>query len=173
MVGTKTINYTKSCLLWSLWPWSWIKCSIKLLKFLHYCPLQRQPNTMNMIRRPRLDAILSIFVTVHPHETSILLHSSSCFFFVSLPLPSHSTLIHSFTFITYYIYIYIYYSQFSLNWVFVIFWALDLERLLRAASFAWWWCNLIGHIKPAGSLCGVLGAYFDCCASFHFHFLFV
>lgn len=107
MVGTKTINYTKSCLLWSLWPWSWIKCSIKLLKFLHYCPLQRQPNTMNMIRRPRLDAILSIFVTVHPHETSILLHSSSCFFFVSLPLPSHSTLIHSFTFITYYIYIYI------------------------------------------------------------------
>ncbi|KAK4579662.1 hypothetical protein RGQ29_029365 [Quercus rubra] len=37
---------------------------------------------MNMIRRPRLDAILSIFVTVHPHETSILLHSSSCFFFI-------------------------------------------------------------------------------------------
>uniref|UniRef100_A0A7N2ME51 TLC ATP/ADP transporter n=1 Tax=Quercus lobata TaxID=97700 RepID=A0A7N2ME51_QUELO len=35
-----------------------------------------------MISRPRLDAILSIFVTVHPHETSILLHSSSCFFFI-------------------------------------------------------------------------------------------
>ncbi|KAK7821920.1 hypothetical protein CFP56_037229 [Quercus suber] len=44
--------------------------------------LRRQPNTMNMIRRPRLDAILSIFITVHPHETSILLHSSSCFFFI-------------------------------------------------------------------------------------------
>ncbi|KAM3697693.1 hypothetical protein ACB098_06G132400 [Castanea mollissima] len=41
-----------------------------------------EPNTMNLISRPRLDAILSIFVTVHPHETSILLHSSSCFFFI-------------------------------------------------------------------------------------------
>ncbi|KAE7996508.1 hypothetical protein FH972_001223 [Carpinus fangiana] len=37
---------------------------------------------MNLISRPRLDAILSTFVTVHPHETSALLHSSSCFFFI-------------------------------------------------------------------------------------------
>lgn len=34
--------------------------------------------------RSRIDAILSTFVAVHPHETSALLHSSSCFFFVSL-----------------------------------------------------------------------------------------
>ncbi|XP_068330832.1 uncharacterized protein [Pyrus communis] len=30
----------------------------------------------------RLDTILSTFVVVHPHETSALLHSSSCFFFI-------------------------------------------------------------------------------------------
>ena len=112
MVGTKTIYYTKSCLLWVLWPWSWSKCSIKLTKFLRYCLLQRQPNTMNMISRPRLDAILSIFVTVHPHETSILLHSSSCFFFVSLPLPSISH--HSVSFIHLYHISYIYIYIFSI-----------------------------------------------------------
>ncbi|XP_021824781.1 uncharacterized protein LOC110765851 isoform X1 [Prunus avium] len=32
--------------------------------------------------RSRIDAILSTFVAVHPHETSALLHSSSCFFFI-------------------------------------------------------------------------------------------
>ncbi|CAI0431340.1 unnamed protein product [Linum tenue] len=32
--------------------------------------------------RPRLDAILSVFVTVHPHELHALLHSASCFFFI-------------------------------------------------------------------------------------------
>ncbi|KAF7830881.1 TLC ATP/ADP transporter [Senna tora] len=35
-----------------------------------------------MGRRPRLDALISVFVTVHPHETSALLHSFSCFFFI-------------------------------------------------------------------------------------------
>ncbi|RXH94733.1 hypothetical protein DVH24_024417 [Malus domestica] len=35
--------------------------------------------------RSRLDTILSTFVVVHPHEISALLHSSSCFFFVSSP----------------------------------------------------------------------------------------
>ncbi|KAG6665976.1 hypothetical protein I3843_02G175100 [Carya illinoinensis] len=37
---------------------------------------------LNIISKPRLDAIISTFVTVHPHETSALLHSSSCFFFI-------------------------------------------------------------------------------------------
>uniref|UniRef100_A0A2N9J785 TLC ATP/ADP transporter n=1 Tax=Fagus sylvatica TaxID=28930 RepID=A0A2N9J785_FAGSY len=37
---------------------------------------------MTIISRSRLDAILSTFVTVHPHETYILLHSFSCFFFI-------------------------------------------------------------------------------------------
>nr|XP_011469976.1 PREDICTED: uncharacterized protein LOC101300571 isoform X2 [Fragaria vesca subsp. vesca] len=32
--------------------------------------------------RSRVDAILPMFVTVHPHETSALLHSSACFFFI-------------------------------------------------------------------------------------------
>ncbi|KAK9282593.1 hypothetical protein L1049_010810 [Liquidambar formosana] len=32
--------------------------------------------------RSRVEAIVSSFVTVHPHETSPLLHSSSCFFFI-------------------------------------------------------------------------------------------
>ncbi|KAJ4844325.1 hypothetical protein Tsubulata_021203 [Turnera subulata] len=32
--------------------------------------------------KARLDAFLSTLVTVHPHETSALLHSSSCFFFI-------------------------------------------------------------------------------------------
>ncbi|XP_061999948.1 uncharacterized protein LOC133717277 isoform X2 [Rosa rugosa] len=32
--------------------------------------------------RSRVDAILSMFVTVHPHETSALLHSSASFFFI-------------------------------------------------------------------------------------------
>ncbi|KAJ8771013.1 hypothetical protein K2173_023338 [Erythroxylum novogranatense] len=31
---------------------------------------------------PRLGAVLSTFVSVHPNETSTLLHSSSCFFFI-------------------------------------------------------------------------------------------
>ncbi|XP_060675473.1 uncharacterized protein LOC107413977 isoform X2 [Ziziphus jujuba] len=39
-------------------------------------------NMMMMIGRSRLDAIVSIFVSVHPHETSCLLHSSLCFFFI-------------------------------------------------------------------------------------------
>ncbi|RVX03120.1 hypothetical protein CK203_016662 [Vitis vinifera] len=37
-----------------------------------------------MSARSYLHGILSMFVTVHPHETSALLHSSSCFFFVNL-----------------------------------------------------------------------------------------
>ncbi|KAF3433295.1 hypothetical protein FNV43_RR24397 [Rhamnella rubrinervis] len=37
---------------------------------------------MSMISRSRLDSIVSIFVSVHPHETSCLLHSFSCFFFI-------------------------------------------------------------------------------------------
>ncbi|GAV62483.1 TLC domain-containing protein [Cephalotus follicularis] len=36
---------------------------------------------MSFIRQ-RLDAIISTFVTVHPHETSPMLHSASCFFFI-------------------------------------------------------------------------------------------
>nr|XP_048325655.1 uncharacterized protein LOC107413977 isoform X1 [Ziziphus jujuba var. spinosa]XP_048325656.1 uncharacterized protein LOC107413977 isoform X1 [Ziziphus jujuba var. spinosa] len=39
-------------------------------------------NMMMMIGRSRLDAIVSIFVSVHPHETSCLLHSALCFFFI-------------------------------------------------------------------------------------------
>eukprot|EP00261_Vitis_vinifera_P038760 XP_019080003.1 PREDICTED: uncharacterized protein LOC100258787 isoform X2 [Vitis vinifera] len=35
-----------------------------------------------MSARSYLHGILSMFVTVHPHETSALLHSSSCFFFI-------------------------------------------------------------------------------------------
>ncbi|TYI07251.1 hypothetical protein ES332_A10G215100v1 [Gossypium tomentosum] len=37
---------------------------------------------IELINRRRLDAFISIFVTVHPHEISALLHSSSCFFFI-------------------------------------------------------------------------------------------
>ncbi|TYG51056.1 hypothetical protein ES288_D10G226000v1 [Gossypium darwinii] len=37
---------------------------------------------IELISRRRLDAFISIFVTVHPHEISALLHSSSCFFFI-------------------------------------------------------------------------------------------
>lgn len=36
----------------------------------------------NVLTNPRLNAILSAFVSVHSHEVSALLHSSSCFFFV-------------------------------------------------------------------------------------------
>ncbi|XP_057426701.1 uncharacterized protein LOC130720106 isoform X2 [Lotus japonicus] len=32
--------------------------------------------------RSHLDAVISVFVTVHPHETSALLHSFFCFFFI-------------------------------------------------------------------------------------------
>ncbi|KAH9702802.1 ADP,ATP carrier protein [Citrus sinensis] len=35
-----------------------------------------------IISKSRLDAFASVFVTLHPHETSALLHSSSCFFFI-------------------------------------------------------------------------------------------
>nr|KJB73028.1 hypothetical protein B456_011G210100 [Gossypium raimondii] len=37
---------------------------------------------IELISRRRLDAFISIFVTVHPHEISALLHSSLCFFFI-------------------------------------------------------------------------------------------
>ncbi|CAA7031988.1 unnamed protein product [Microthlaspi erraticum] len=37
---------------------------------------------VKMAGRFRLDAIVSAIVTVHPHEISALLHSSSCFFFI-------------------------------------------------------------------------------------------
>ena len=102
------------------------------------------------------------------------LHIAPLLFLLLLRKPPPPISLHSDSFIHLYHILYIYilfliFTQLGLCY----FWALDLERLLRGASFAWWWCNLIGHIKPAGSLCGVLGAYFDCCASFHFHFLFV
>ncbi|CAK9135878.1 unnamed protein product [Ilex paraguariensis] len=35
-----------------------------------------------MIGRSRIEAIVSLFVTVHPHETSALFYSTSCFFFI-------------------------------------------------------------------------------------------
>ncbi|XVE86076.1 hypothetical protein DITRI_Ditri18aG0007400 [Diplodiscus trichospermus] len=37
---------------------------------------------IELISRRRLDAFISIFVTVHPHEIPALLHSSSSFFFI-------------------------------------------------------------------------------------------
>ncbi|XP_024026028.1 uncharacterized protein LOC21394490 isoform X4 [Morus notabilis] len=37
---------------------------------------------VSIVSRSRLDAVVSMFVTVHPHETSALVHSSSCFFFI-------------------------------------------------------------------------------------------
>ncbi|OMP03992.1 hypothetical protein COLO4_10038 [Corchorus olitorius] len=37
---------------------------------------------IELISRRRVDAFISIFVTVHPHEIPALLHSSSCFFFI-------------------------------------------------------------------------------------------
>lgn len=43
------------------------------------------PPEGKMTTRSRLDAIVSSIVAVHPHEISSLLHSSSCFFFVSRP----------------------------------------------------------------------------------------
>ncbi|KAL9382157.1 hypothetical protein Peur_025192 [Populus x canadensis] len=42
-------------------------------------------SVLNMVMdrwRPQLDAILSTFVSIYPHETSPLLNSSSCFFFI-------------------------------------------------------------------------------------------
>lgn len=42
----------------------------------------------SIVSRSRLDAVVSIFVSVHPHETSALLHSSTCFFFVN-PHPTN------------------------------------------------------------------------------------
>ena len=42
----------------------------------------------SIVSRSRLDAVVSIFVPVHPHETSALLHSSTCFFFVK-PHPTN------------------------------------------------------------------------------------
>ncbi|KAM7277038.1 hypothetical protein ACFE04_018904 [Oxalis oulophora] len=35
-----------------------------------------------MINESRINAVISTFVTVHPHETSRLIHSSACFFFI-------------------------------------------------------------------------------------------
>ncbi|KAM1054198.1 hypothetical protein ACFX13_001642 [Malus domestica] len=40
------------------------------------------PSDTEAMSRSRFDTILSTFVSVHPHETSALLHSSSCFFFI-------------------------------------------------------------------------------------------
>lgn len=37
---------------------------------------------MSIISKSRLEAIVSAFVTVHPHEISVLLHSAFCFFFI-------------------------------------------------------------------------------------------
>ncbi|KAG6738537.1 hypothetical protein POTOM_058157 [Populus tomentosa] len=46
---------------------------------------KKKMSVLNMVMdrwRPQLDAILSTFVSIYPHETSPLLHSSSCFFFI-------------------------------------------------------------------------------------------
>lgn len=48
--------------------------------------------------RSRLDALVSVFVTVHPHESSALLHSFFCFFFVSFSSKCHSSNDVTFTF---------------------------------------------------------------------------
>ncbi|KAK8557970.1 hypothetical protein V6N13_050320 [Hibiscus sabdariffa] len=37
---------------------------------------------IELISRRHLESFISVFVTVHPHEISALLHSSSCFFFI-------------------------------------------------------------------------------------------
>ncbi|XP_039046104.1 uncharacterized protein LOC120186157 isoform X1 [Hibiscus syriacus] len=37
---------------------------------------------IELISRRHLESFVSVFVTVHPHEISALLHSSSCFFFI-------------------------------------------------------------------------------------------
>ncbi|KAL9382123.1 hypothetical protein Peur_025158 [Populus x canadensis] len=46
---------------------------------------KKKMSVLNMVMdrwRPQLDAILSTFVSIYPHETSPLLNSSSCFFFI-------------------------------------------------------------------------------------------
>ncbi|XP_045808708.1 uncharacterized protein LOC123902917 [Trifolium pratense] len=50
----------------------------KLLFFLS-SPIGKQKRAMG---RNRFDAFVSVFVTVHPHESSALLHSFFCFFFI-------------------------------------------------------------------------------------------
>lgn len=51
----------------------------KKLFFFLSSPIGKQKRAMG---RNRFDAFVSVFVTVHPHESSALLHSFFCFFFI-------------------------------------------------------------------------------------------
>ncbi|XP_028111194.1 uncharacterized protein LOC114309609 [Camellia sinensis] len=49
---------------------------------IHSFVTDRKQEEEEMMNKSRIEAILSLFVNVHPHETSALLYSSSCFFFI-------------------------------------------------------------------------------------------
>ena len=100
----------------TVWLWSYVEWSqpfdglMKCCKTYHVCnkntltlkfetrcsfflfpPIGKQKRAMG---RSRLDALVSVFVTVHPHESSALLHSFFCFFFVSFSSQCHSCYFH-------------------------------------------------------------------------------
>lgn len=126
------------------------------------------------MNRWRLDAIMSIFVTVHPHETSALLHSSSCFFFVSPNLtitfffpPKCRSITESIIACLFFFCVCVWTENlfyFSLS-------NADFERVFCGSPIAGWGCHLVRVIESAWSVFGVFGSHFNRCACFNSRFL--
>ena len=129
--------------------------SLPITPEILYCGITK---ITKMSARSYLHGILSMFVTVHPHETSALLHSSSCFFFVSSHSPSSTLTLQFLSFSPSYP------IGFSL-------WSADFECLLCGSSATRWRGNFFGVIEAPGAFRGISGAHFGGSACFHANFL--
>lgn len=110
-----------------------------------------------LIDKSRVESIISIFVTVHPHETSALIASTSSFFFVSRAFWMKR------------------FERFFMffEWLvgngFSIF--PDIECVFRGASVTGWRCDIVGFGESSESLRRITAAHVGCCAPFHPRFL--
>lgn len=130
--------------------WKWMKRKKKM-------------SVLNMVMdrwRPQLDAILSTFVSIYPHETSPLLHSSSCFFFVMIIIKSCSSFVLFFKLIS------------RIHKLTLVFLVADFECIFCSVTIAGWRCNLSRFIEASSSLYRILIPHLDCCSFINSPFLF-
>lgn len=117
-------------------------------------PLSSESENRNAMGRNRFDAIISVFVTVHPHESSALLHSFFCFFFVSFSSQCYACDL-TFSMFFFRLTIYWFLDRFA-----------DFECLFRSSTFARRRCHFIGTIKSTWPICSFIVAHRHCRALF-------
>lgn len=115
---------------------------------------------MEKIGKSRVEAFMSWFVKVHPHEISLLFYSTSTFFFVSSArLWNHLCM--------YLMCLCFYFERLTFN----IFWFADFECIFCGSSFAGWRSHIIRIGEFARAFCRIFATYLGCCPAFHTNFL--